>query len=395
MPDDTKNSWWRKFISKIDAWLTPINIVAFGATFIGTILEFFLTMKEANNPRWYGISKEHADEIMSCLNKYMFKAGWGEAVSTLFLDSWWSWEIVSWACAIGLPILVTTIAFEKYNAYERAWNAIYEREKKEKIHQLESYAEQNLIRELTENLSIYEVEMAQLAQQQVSTIIRNLEISPQNTIEKIFQDWFYRIKQYKDQAPQDLQEIIDRWIEQEEKSITGYEIDNEIQNKISAKTVWRNSYKEILLTITSKNRLNFSFLFFTLYQWFIENHYAKKFRYIIPVILHQLEHDPKYEDFDKDCLKVISSAIATDTIYNIKTLLVILLIPCVATLGIGVCVALPKFVRWPCEISDVEENKKLIEETAGIEHETIEIQDTKEFIKPLQPPILNPTQVLI
>jgi hypothetical protein len=361
-----KNNWWKRVANKVSMWLTPVNILGFGTTLIGTTVEFFLIRNKANNPEWYRISKEHAEEIKSCLSEYMPKASWGEALSTLFLDDWWNWEIVGWACAVGLPILAIVIASEKYKTYQNIRNMLGEREMKRTI-QLKPNVE-NLAISLNKILLDAQDDVDDLKTRILSVLNppSSIKNSTDNdgwcisTIDHNLQEILGRNNMSREQIIEAIMAAIKPYTKEENDATIGFD---EIQNVISAKTVWRNSYKEILLTITPKIGLNFSFLFIALYEFSVGNHYAKKYRHIIPSILNQQEHDHPF--WDKDCLNVISRAIATDKIYNINAKLVSLLVPTIIILGVGAYVVLPKFIKW-IRSNDEEEKMKLLEGTESI-----------------------------
>ncbi len=355
-----KNNWWRKIARKVSTWLTSLNTVAFGTTLIGTIIKFLLTWNKANNPEWYGITHEHAEEIKPCLIEYMHKASWGEALSTLSLDDWWSWEIVGWACAVCLPTLIIVTVSEKYDAYQKVRKMLYESVKERKTCQLESDTVENLTSSLEGVFSqtfknIDEYQRA-IGSQVKLTNEQNIKTSMHN-INYFAEESITLINQGKQQIPGIIDEAIEQLPDEENNDLPPLD---EIQNIISAKTVWRNSYKSILLTITPQTGLNFSFLFFALYELIIGNHYAKKYMLIVPVIFNQLKHD--YRFLDHACLDVMSRAMATEKSYNTNAKLVSLLVPAIIILGVGIYVVLPKFTKW-IRRSDNEEETRLIEGT--------------------------------
>ncbi|KPJ67268.1 MAG: hypothetical protein AMJ43_05225 [Coxiella sp. DG_40] len=371
-----KNNWWRRIAKKATTWLTPINTVVFGISFIGAIVKVLLTWNKANNPAWYGITHEHAEEIKPCLTEYMPEASWGEALSTFFTDDWWSWEIVGWACAVGLPVLIMVIAFEKYNAYQRVRDMLFQRKLEKTMIQLDSVSEKNLIYRLsTIPLTINaQVSEYREAIKELLAKINDIDI---NTITYNIKYYLRQLKTFiesnNNQIPNEIGNAIEEWLENEENNT--FPVPDEIQSTISAKTVWRNSYKEILLIITPKIGLNFSFLLIALYELTVGNHYAKKYVRIVPDILDQLKHNPNYRHFNKDCLDVISRALATNKVYNINTKLISLLVPAIIITGIGVYVVLPKFTKW-IRGSDNEEEMRLIEGTEttyGTQQEPIEL----------------------
>lgn len=352
IPDKTRihdnKSWWRRIVSKVGMYLTPINIVAFGITFIGATIELLRIREKANDPGWYSISKEHAEEIKSCLSEYMPKASWGEALSTLFLDDWWSWEIIGWACAVGLPVLILVSASEKYKIYQKIQDMLCERKEKRTICQLEPNAE-NLATSLNKILSEAQEDVDDLKNRILSVLNQpsSIENSTDNDrrisiIDNNLQEILGRNNMSREQIIAAIMAAIKPYTKEENDAPIAFD---EIQNAIPAKTVWRNSYKEILFTITPKIGLNFSFLFFALYELIVGNHYAKKYVHVVPVILDQLKHDPKYRFFDRACLDVISRALATDKIYNINAKLVSLLVPAIVILVVETCVVSPKLIK--------------------------------------------------
>ena len=302
----------------------------------------------------------------------MPKASWGEALSTLFLDDWWSWEIIGWACAVGLPILILVSASEKYKIYQKIQDMLCERKEKRTICQLEPNAE-NLATSLNKILSEAQEDVDDLKNRILSVLNQpsSIENSTDNDrrisiIDNNLQEILGRNNISKEQIIVAIMAAIKPYSKEENYAPIVFD---KIQNVISAKTVWGNSYKEILLTITSKIGLNFSFLFTALYEFSVGNHYAKKYRHIIPSILNQQEHDHPF--WDKDCLNVISHAIATDRIYNINAKLVSLLVPAIIILGVGVYVVLPKFKCIRGSDIKKEEKTRLIEgaETTYRTHE--------------------------
>lgn len=395
--DDTKNKgWWGRIASKVGMWLTPTNIATFGITCTVSIVKLFRIREEANNPAWYGINKEHADEIRSCLSEYMSEASWGEALSTFFLNDRLRWEIIAWVFTFGLPTLLIVFASDKYKIYKEAWNMEYEEKKNAKNQQLEFFTQEQLIFKInktvlrcmnraanlthkvtepktyllqnvindasetqsesdkdntSETLSLQSTDIDDASEIQLSSQIKIDTVNPPD-------QEFHPIVKLQMEVPKTLEKLFDDQIKQMEQ--TQHQIDEETANEISVGKVWRNSYKTILLAIKPKTVLNFSIFTLTIYLWFVEKYYANKFKDVVPDIFsHQKDIHPFW---DTACLEVMARALATKEIYNIKTMLISFLVPAIINSGVALF-ALPTLSKFKrIRRNDNEEETKLLED---------------------------------